>query len=72
MTYRPILTEGEANGLFRNKKEALEILRSCKLYAHNIRVGNLRRVALCNISNEIIHIVTKKSYQEYISPKLEF
>lgn len=71
MDYKPIITEEESKGFNRNKKNALGILRAEKFKVHNICVGRTRKIALCK-NEEIMHIIPRIAYQEYITPELEF
>lgn len=69
MMYKPFLTKDEAKGFGRSKKRALELLAQRKYNVHNICVGTARKVALCD-GDELLHIIPRQAYQEYITPEL--
>ena len=72
MEYKPIITESEARGLTRTKKQGLYILNNGKFIVHNIQVYKSKKVALCDSNNNVIHIITRATYQKYITPELKF
>lgn len=72
MEYKPIITESEAHGLTRTKKQGLYILNNGKFIVHNIQVYKSKKVALCDSNNNVIHIITRATYQKYITPELKF
>lgn len=69
MTYNPFITKDEAKGYNRSKKRALEILKTRKFDVHNICVGTVRKVALCD-GEELLHIIPRSAYQIHITPEL--
>ena len=73
MEYKLFLRKDETKGLCRSKRNSLCVLNSmrngAKYEIHNIFVGRTKKVALCQ-DNVIKHIVTRKAYQEYITPEL--
>ena len=71
MEYKQFITKEESKGFNRSKKNALSILRNDKFKVHYICVGRVRKIALCK-DEEILHIIPRKAYQEYITPELEF
>ena len=60
------------NIFLRSKKKGLSILKAGKFTVHNIQVDGLKKVALCNSNNEILHIITRNTYQQFITPELKF
>ena len=71
MQYKPFLTKDEAKGLSRSKNHALNILHADKYKAHNVCVNRTRKIALCQ-NEEILHIIPRKAYEEFITPKINF
>ena len=69
MMYKPFLTKDEAKGFGRSKNRALELLAQRKFNVHNICVGTARKVALCD-GDELLHIIPRQAYQEFITPEL--
>lgn len=72
MDYKVLITKDQSKGLNRSKKNALGILRANKFIVHNIFVERVKKIALCNDQEEILHIIPRKAYEEYITPELEF
>ena len=72
MEYQPIITESEAHGLTRTKKQGLYSLNNGKFIVHNIQVYKSKKVALCDSNNNMIHIITRATYQKCITPELKF
>ena len=69
MMFKPFISKDEAKGFGRSKKRALELLAQRKFNVHNICVGTTRKVALCD-GDELLHIVLRAAYQEFITPDL--
>jgi hypothetical protein len=72
MEYKPYLTDVESKGLLLSTKHALYVLSNGKFVVHNIQVKKTRKVALCDDDNNILHIISRKAYQKYITPELSF
>lgn len=72
MKYNPIITQSDGRGLHRSLKQGLKILADGKFKVHNILVYKSRKVALCDEEDNILHIITRKTYQTYITPELKF
>lgn len=72
MNYQVMITKDQSRGLNRSKKNALGILRANKFVVHNIHVGRVKKVALCDDQEQILHIIPRKAYEEYITPEIEF
>ena len=69
---KPFMTKDEAKGYNRSKKRALELLLQRKYNVHNICIGTTRKVALCDSDDELLHIIPRSAYQQFITPELPF
>ena len=67
--YKQFITKDESKGFNRSKKRALELLSQRKFDVHNICVGSVRKVALCD-GDELLQIISRAAYQEFITPEL--
>lgn len=67
MKYIIAISENDSRGYCRSKKQGLYILRNGKFRVHNIYVGRTKKVALCDDGDNILHIITRATYQKYIT-----
>ena len=72
MKYSTIISREDSHGYLRSKKQGLYLLKNEKFKVHSIYIGKTKKIALCDSDDNILHIITRATYQKYITPEISF